>query len=333
VPIGVIAAIAPFNFPLNLVGHKVAPAIAVGCPVVLKPASQTPLSSILLAELLTDAGLPPGWLNVITGSGQQVGNALVDNPDVRYITFTGSPEVGWAIAARAPKKKVGLELGSTAPLIVDADSDWHTAAIKASAAGFVQAGQSCVSTQRIFVHSAIADQFLEVLVKEVEALRVGDPFDEQVDVSAVISRAEAERVVTWIDDARSGGAQVRTGGHRSGNVVAPTVLTDVMPEMKVQQQEIFGPVVTVTRFEEFEQAVVMANDSVFGLNAGVFTQNLAHALYASRALEFGSVFINDVPTVRADQQPYGGVKESGNTREGPRYAMQEMTELKLVTLQ
>lgn len=333
VPIGVVAAIAPFNFPLNLVAHKVAPAIAVGCPVVLKPASQTPLSSILLAELLTDAGLPAGWLNVVTGSGQQVGNALVDSPDVRYVTFTGSPEVGWAIAARAPKKKVGLELGSTAPLIVDADSDWRTAAVKASVAGFTQAGQSCVSTQRIFVHSAVADRFLDVLVKEVEALRVGDPFDEQVDVSSVISGADAERVVAWIDEARSDGAQVRTGGQRVGNVVTPTVLTDVQPEMRVQRDEVFGPVVTVTRFDDFDEAIAMANDSIFGLNAGVFTHNLNHALHAYRALEFGSVFINDVPTVRADQQPYGGVKESGNTREGPRYAMREMTELKLVTLQ
>jgi acyl-CoA reductase-like NAD-dependent aldehyde dehydrogenase len=333
VPIGTVAAIAPFNFPLNLVAHKVAPAIAVGCPVVLKPATQTPLSSLLLAELLTGAGLPPGWLNVVTGGGAEVGGALVVHPGVSYITFTGSPEVGWGIAGRAPKKKVRLELGSNAPLIVDNDSDWETAAAKAASAGFVQAGQSCVSTQRIFVHSDVAAGFREALVAGVSRLKVGEPLGEDVDVSAVISTKDARRVESWVNEAVAGGARTDIGGERDGNVVMPTVLSNVTRTMRVQTDEIFGPVVTVTEFEDFDAALDLANDSRYGLNAGVYTSNIAKALEATRRLEFGSVYINDVPTVRADLQPYGGVKDSGNTREGPRYAMSEMTEPRLVTLQ
>jgi acyl-CoA reductase-like NAD-dependent aldehyde dehydrogenase len=332
-PVGVVAAIAPFNFPLNLVAHKVAPAIAVGCPVVLKPASQTPLSSLLLAEMLTEVGLPPGWLNVITGGGVTVGDPLVQHDDVSYITFTGSPEVGWGIARRAPKKKVRLELGSNAPLVVDADSEWDTAAVKAAAAGFVQAGQSCVSTQRIFVHKDIASCFRDILVDGVAKLKIGAPLDESVDVSALISASDARRVETWVQEALAGGARSEIGGERIDNVVPPTVLSGVTPSMKVQRDEIFGPVVTLTEFDDFDQALDMANDSIFGLNAGVYTRDIAKAMRATRRLEFGSVFINDVPTVRADQQPYGGVKDSGNTREGPRYAMSEMTEPRLVTLQ
>ncbi|HEY3711339.1 MAG TPA: aldehyde dehydrogenase family protein [Amycolatopsis sp.] len=332
VPVGVVAAIAPFNFPLNLVAHKVAPAIAVGCPVVLKPASQTPLSSLLLAELLLDAGLPPGWLNVVPGGGAEVGGALVLEPDVAYVTFTGSPEVGWGIAAQAPKKKVRLELGSNAPLIVDADSDWETAAVKAASAGFVQAGQSCVSTQRIYVHADVAAQFREALVAGVAGLKVGDPLAEDVDVSALISAKDALRVESWIGEAVGGGARADIGGERSGNVVTPAVLSEVTAAMRVQAEEIFGPVVTVTEFADFDTALDLANDSRYGLNAGVYTNDIGKALRAARRLEFGSVYLNDVPTVRADQQPYGGVKDSGNTREGPRYAMAEMTEPRLVTL-
>ncbi|MFD9741653.1 aldehyde dehydrogenase family protein, partial [Umezawaea sp. NPDC059074] len=328
VPIGVVAAIAPFNFPLNLVVHKVAPAIAVGCPVVLKPASQTPVSSLLLARLLTDAGLPPGWLNVVPGGGAQVGGPLAVHPDVDYVTFTGSPEVGWGIAAAAHRKKVGLELGSNAPLIVDADSDWETAAAKAAVAGFVQSGQSCVSTQRIFVHHDVAGPFLAALVDGVGELVVGDPHDERTDVSALISPGDAVRVLRWVREAEAGGATVVAGGERVGNAVTPTVLTGVTRTMDVQCQEVFGPVVTVTEFTDFDEAIEMANDSDFGLNAGVFTRDLGKALRATRKLHYGSVFVNEVPTARADQQPYGGVKDSGNTREGPRYAMEEMTELR-----
>jgi acyl-CoA reductase-like NAD-dependent aldehyde dehydrogenase len=333
VPVGVVAAIAPFNFPLNLVAHKVAPAIAVGCPVVLKPATQTPLSSLLLAEMLTEVGLPPGWLNVVTGSGAQVGGPMCVHADVDYITFTGSPEVGWGIAARAPKKKVRLELGSNAPLIVDSESDWVTAAAKAASAGFVQAGQSCVSTQRIYVHTDIAAGFREALVAGVAELSIGEPLSEDVDVSAVISSKDALRIESWVNDAVAGGARVDIGGERIDNVVTPTVLSNVTQSMRVQRDEVFGPVVTVTEFDDFDMALGMANDSRFGLNAGVYTDNIAKALKATRRLEFGSVYINDVPTARADQQPYGGAKDSGNTREGPRYAMAEMTEPRLVTIQ
>jgi acyl-CoA reductase-like NAD-dependent aldehyde dehydrogenase len=333
VPVGVVAAIAPFNFPLNLVAHKVAPAIAVGCPVVLKPATQTPLSSLLLAEMLTEVGLPPGWLNVVTGSGAEVGGPMCVHADVSYITFTGSPEVGWGIAARAPKKKVRLELGSNAPLIVDNDSDWATAAAKAASAGFVQAGQSCVSTQRIYVHTDIAAGFREALVAGVAELTVGEPLSEDVDVSAVISRKDALRIESWVNDAVAGGARVDIGDERIDNLVTPTVLSNVTQSMRVQCDEVFGPVVTVTEFDDFEAALDLANDSRFGLNAGVYTNNIAKALKATRRLEFGSVYINDVPTARADQQPYGGAKDSGNTREGPRYAMAEMTEPRLVTIQ
>ncbi|ORA33990.1 aldehyde dehydrogenase family protein [Mycobacterium aquaticum] len=333
VPIGVVAAVAPFNFPLNLVAHKVAPAIAVGCPVVLKPASQTPLSALLLAEMLTDIGLPPGWLNVVTGGGAEVGGPLCAHPDVSYITFTGSPDVGWGIAARAPKKRVRLELGSNAPLIVDCDSDWQTAAAKAATAGFVQAGQSCVSTQRIFVHADIASGFREALAAGVSQLTIGDPLSEDVDVSAVISRKDALRIESWVNEAVSEGARLDIGGERIDNVIVPAVLSNVTPDMRVQCDEVFGPVVTVTEFDDFDTALEMANDSRFGLNAGVYTSNVAKALKATRRLEFGSVYINDVPTVRADQQPYGGGKDSGNTREGPRYAMAEMTEPRLVTMQ
>ncbi len=332
VPVGVVAAIAPFNFPLNLVVHKVAPALAVGCPVVLKPATQTPLSALLLAEVFHEAGLPAGWLNVVCGSGAEVGGALATHPDVAYVTFTGSPQVGWGIAEAAPKKKVRLELGSNAPLIVDRESDWEAAADQAVFGAFVQAGQSCVSTQRIFVHEDVVDAFTERMAAATRGLVVGDPLDETVDVSAVINEGEAIRVEKWIAEAEAGGAKVVVGGGRSGAVVTPTIIRGVDPAAKVQCQEVFGPVVTVNSFAEFTEALAAANDSVFGLNAGVFTTNLRHALQAIEELEFGSVYINDVPTVRADQQPYGGVKESGNTREGPRYAMEEMTELKFITL-
>ncbi|GAA3007819.1 aldehyde dehydrogenase family protein [Microbacterium aurantiacum] len=332
VPVGIVAAISPFNFPLNLVVHKIAPAIAVGCPTVLKPASQTPVSALLLARLLHDAGLPAGWFNVVTGGGSEVGVPLSTHPDVAYVTFTGSPGVGWGISEAAPRKKVRLELGSNAPLIIDENADWQAAADAAAFGGFVQAGQSCVSTQRIFVHRAHVAAFTERLKERVEALVVGDPLDESVDVSAVISLAEAERIESWIAQATDAGATLVTGGARDGAVVTPTILSDVTRDMNVQCQEIFGPVVTIVAVDDIDEAIEQANDSDFGLNAGVFTDDLAHALHAIERLEFGSVYINDAPTVRVDLQPYGGVKDSGNTREGPHYAMQEMTELKFVTL-
>jgi acyl-CoA reductase-like NAD-dependent aldehyde dehydrogenase len=332
IPVGVVAAISPFNFPLNLVAHKLAPAIAAGCPVVLKPATQTPLSALKLVALLHDLGVPRGWLNVVTGGGGTVGEALVTHPDVAYVSFTGSPEVGWAMVAKAPRAKVRLELGSNAPLIVAADGDWATAAEKTAVAGFSHAGQSCISTQRIYVAEEVADDFLGALLPKVEALRVGDPMSEDTDVSALISEADRDRVLGWLDEATAGGAKVLAGGEVVGGVLRPTVVADVRPDMKVVCQEVFGPVVTVTRFRDFGDALAQANDSRYGLQAGVFTRDLGQALRAARELRYGGVLVNEVPTWRADLQPYGGVKDSGNTREGPRYAIEEMTEPRLVVL-
>lgn len=333
-PIGVIGAIAPFNFPLNLVAHKLAPAIAAGCPIVLKPASQTPLSAIAFVDLLVeDCGLPPGYVHVVTGGGSTIGNALVDHPDIAMITFTGSPEVGWSIAARATRKKVGLELGNNAPVIVHHDGDWETAAAKIKVAGFSHAGQSCISTQRIYVHSAIADRFTERLVDHIDGLVVGDPMDEATDVSSLISSSERDRVVGWITEAVEGGARVVTGGTLvDDGLLAPTVLTDVEPAMKVCAGEVFGPVVTVTVYDDIDDALALANDTIFGLQAAVFTADLGIAMRAARTLDFGGVLINEVPTWRADQQPYGGRRESGNTREGPAYTVREMTEERLIVL-
>ena len=332
VPVGVVAAISPFNFPLNLVAHKVAPAIAAGCPVVLKPASQTPLSALLLASLLHDLGVPRGWLNVVPGGGGTVGEALVTHPDVAYVSFTGSPEVGWAMVPKAPRAKVRLELGSSSPLIVEADGDWRAAAAKAAVAAFSHAGQSCISTQRIYVHASVCAAFLDALVPAVEALVVGDPLDERTDVSSLISESETERVRSWLAEAVAGGARLLCGGDVVGGVLRPAVLTDVNPDMRVVCEEVFGPVVTVTAYESFDEALALANDSRYGLQAGVFTSSLASAMKAARVLRYGGVLVNEVPTWRADLMPYGGVKDSGNTREGPRYAIEEMTERRLVVL-
>jgi acyl-CoA reductase-like NAD-dependent aldehyde dehydrogenase len=333
VPIGVVGAISPFNFPLNLVAHKLAPAIAAGCPVVLKPASQTPLSAIALAELLLDeCGLPAGHLNVVTGGGGSVGNAIVDDPDIALITFTGSPEVGWGIRARAPRKKVGLELGNNAPVIIQPDGDVLGAATKISVAGFSHAGQSCISTQRVYLHEDIADAFLAELLPRVEALVVGDPLDEATDVSALISTGERERVESWIEEAVGEGARLLTGGIERNGVLAPTVLTNVRPEMKVCSQEVFGPVVAVQTYTDVDEAFRLANETRYGLQAAIYTRDLPLALRAARELDFGGVLVNEVPTWRADQMPYGGVRDSGNTREGPHYAVHEMTEARLVVL-
>ena len=332
-PIGVVGAISPFNFPLNLVAHKLAPAIAAGCPVVLKPASQTPLSAITLAELLLDeCGLPSGHLNVVTGSGGTVGNAIVDDPDIALITFTGSPEVGWGIKARAPRKKVGLELGNNAPVIIEPDGDVTTAAAKIAIAGFSHAGQSCISTQRVYLHEEIADAFLDELLPRVDALVVGDPLDETTDVSALISSGERTRVEAWIDEAVAAGAKLAAGGAERNGVLAPTVLTHVQPEMKVCSQEVFGPVVAVQTYTDVDDAFRLANETRYGLQAGIFTRDLPVALRAVRELDFGGVLVNEVPTWRTDQMPYGGVRDSGNTREGPHYAVHEMTEARLIVL-
>jgi acyl-CoA reductase-like NAD-dependent aldehyde dehydrogenase len=335
VPYGVVGAISPFNFPLNLVAHKLGPAIAAGNAVVLKPAGQTPLSALKLAAILCEAGLPESWLSVVPGPGSEVGNAIVEHELTRALTFTGSAGVGWGIRSRVPHKKVNLELGSNAPLIVHADGDWEAAADKASLHAFSHAGQSCISIQRILVHADVADAFGERLVANTEALRVGDPLDPETDVGPLISPGDRDRVKRWVEEAVEGGAELLTGGELvdEGRCLAPTLLASPPHEAKVWCEEIFGPVATIDRYSDFDEALRMANDSKFGLQAGVFTRDVGRGLQAARTLEFGGVLINEVPTFRADQMPYGGVKDSGNTREGPAFAIYELTEERFVTLQ
>jgi acyl-CoA reductase-like NAD-dependent aldehyde dehydrogenase len=335
VPYGVVGAISPFNFPLNLVAHKLGPAIAAGNAVVLKPAGQTPISALKLAGILVEAGLPQGWLSVVPGPGSEVGNAIVEHELTRAITFTGSSQVGWGIRSRVPDKKVNLELGSNAPLIVHADGDWQAAADKAKLHAFSHAGQSCISIQRILVHEDVADAFSERLIANAEALRVGDPLDPETDVGPLISSADRDRVKEWVDEAVSGGARLLSGGELvdHGRCLAPTLLESPPRESRVWCEEIFGPVATIDRYTDFAEALRLANDSKFGLQAGVFTADLGRGLQAAAQLEFGGVLINEVPTFRADQQPYGGVKASGNTREGPAFAVLELTEERFVTLQ
>jgi acyl-CoA reductase-like NAD-dependent aldehyde dehydrogenase len=335
VPYGVVGAISPFNFPLNLVAHKLGPSIAAGNATVLKPAGQTPLSALKLAEILYEAGLPESWLHVITGPGSEVGNAIVESEVVRAITFTGSAGVGWGIRSKVPHKKVNLELGSNAPLIVNEDGDWQDAAEKTKIHAYSHAGQSCISIQRILVHEGVAEEFTRRLIEKVESLRVGDPMDEQTDVGPLISEADRDRVKEWIDESAKGGAEVLTGSELvdDGRCLAPTVIRRPSREAKVWSEEIFGPVATLDHFSSLEEAIEMANDSKFGLQAGVFTRDVGSALEAGKQLEFGGVLVNEVPTFRTDQMPYGGVKDSGNTREGPAYAVRELTEERLVSLQ
>ncbi|HEX8689465.1 MAG TPA: aldehyde dehydrogenase family protein [Solirubrobacterales bacterium] len=335
VPYGVVGAISPFNFPLNLVAHKLGPALAAGNAVVLKPAGQTPISALKLAAILDEAGLPGGWLSVVPGAGSEVGNAIVEHELTRALTFTGSSKVGWGIRSRVPHKKVNLELGSNAPLIVHADGDWEAAADKATLHAFSHAGQSCISIQRILVHEEVADAFCERLVASSEALRVGDPLDPDTDVGPLISPGDRDRVKEWVDEAVAAGAELLTGGDLvdEGRCLAPTLLGSPPRQAKVWGEEVFGPVATIDRYRDFGEALRLANDSRYGLQAGVFTGDVGRALEAASALEFGGILINEVPTFRADQMPYGGVKDSGNTREGPAYAVRELTEERLIALQ
>ena len=332
-PIGVVGAISPFNFPFNLVAHKVAPALAAGCAVVLKPAIATPLSALFLAELEAEAGLPPGWLNVLVGSASEIGDVLVEDDRVRLISFTGSAEVGWALRERAARKKVLLELGNATPVIVEADADVADAAAKAAANAFSFAGQSCISIQRVYVARAAYDDFLASFLPKVEALRTGDPAEDSTDVGPVIDEGAKERILAWIDEAKAAGAAVLAGGSANADgLIEPTVLADVTPEMKVSCLEVFGPVCTVTPYDAIEEAFELANGTEYGLQAGIFTGSVATAMAAGSALEFGGVLVNEAPTFRADQMPYGGVKASGNTKEGPHYSVREMTEERLVVI-
>jgi len=328
-PVGVVGAISPFNFPCNLVAHKIAPALAAGCPVVLKPASATPMSALLLAELEHEAGLPEGWLTVLVGPAAEIGDVLVEDERVRLITFTGSSEVGWKLQERAPRKRVKLELGNSTPVIVAADADVEAAAAKLAANAFAFAGQSCISVQRIYVERPVLDRFLAAFVPKVEALKVGDPADDETDVGPVIDAGARERILEWIAEADG---EVLAGGEQDG-LIKPTVIANVSDDAKVSCQEVFGPVVVVNAIDSVDEGIARANGTRYGLQAGVFTAALDTALRAAERLEFGGVTVNEAPTFRSDQMPYGGVKDSGNTREGPAYAVREMTEEHLVVIQ
>jgi acyl-CoA reductase-like NAD-dependent aldehyde dehydrogenase len=331
-PIGIVGAISPFNFPLNLVAHKLAPALAAGCAVVLKPASQTPLSALMLAELEDEAGLPPGWLSVVVGPSAEIGDVLVEDERVKAITFTGSGGVGWGLKERAPKKKVSLELGNATPVIITADADIEATAAAMAANAFAFAGQSCISVQRIYVERPAYDRFVEAFVPRVRELKVGNPADDETDVGPVIDAGAKERILTWIEEARSGGAEILAGGEEQDGLIQPTVIANASPELKVSCEEVFGPVVTVNAVDSLDEAIELANSTRYGLQAGIFTTRLDSALRAAQELDFGGVIVNEEPTFRSDQMPYGGVKDSGNTREGPAYAVRELTEERLVVV-
>ena len=331
-PVGVIAAISPFNFPLNLVAHKVAPALAAGNTVVLKPASTTPLTAVKLCQALADAGLPAGALNLVVGSGGTVGEWLVTDPRVAKVTFTGSPPVGEHILSVAGIKKVTLELGNTSPVIIAPDADLDLVAKRAAVGAFYNSGQVCISVQRIYSQKDVYEPFTEKFVKASEAMVVGDPLDERVDVGPMIERREAERIEGWVREAQTGGARVLTGGRREGSVYWPTILTDVTPAMKVVADEAFAPVAAVIACDDFEEALRQANDTQFGLQAAVFTRDINRAFLAVKRLNFGGVIINDTPNFRADHMPYGGNRHSGLGREGVRFAMEDMTNIQMVAI-
>lgn len=331
-PIGVVGAITPFNFPLNLVVHKVGPAIAAGCPIVLKPASTTPLTAALLVEILLDAGLPKEGINLVVGSGRTVGNAMVVSDKINMLTFTGSPEVGLQIKSIAGIKKVTLELGSNSPAIIHEDADIKYAVPKCVIGGFANSGQVCISIQRVYIHESRYEEFRDMFVDAVKASGFGNPDDEKVLVGPMIEEVEAKRVEGWINEAVAQGAKVLVGGKRHGTLLEPTVLEDVDESMTVVSDEVFAPVVCIMKYKTLDEVIERANDSKYGLQAGIFTNDIKTAFKAIDELETGGVMVNDMPTFRVDQMPYGGVKLSGTGREGPKFAVEEMTEMKTVMI-
>ena len=330
VPCGVVVAISPFNFPLNLVAHKVGPALAAGNAVIIKPASDTPLSALKLTEVLVEAGLPPEAMQCITGSGNQIGDPLVVDPRVRKVTFTGSRDVGEHICNVAGLKKITMELGSNSPLIIMPDADMDKVVSATIASGYANAGQICISAQRIITSGEVYVDFLDALKAGVEAITTGDPLNESVRMGPMVREEDATRVDQWIKEAVSAGARTLVGGEYSGTMYAPTVVADVKPEMRVSCEELFGPAVAVTPFSDIGEAIEMANSTNYGLSAGIFTQNIDWAMRFAREVESGNLHINSGPGWRADLMPYGGLKESGTGKEGPRYAVEDMTELKMV---
>ncbi|WP_028581392.1 aldehyde dehydrogenase family protein [Desulfogranum japonicum] len=331
-PIGVIGAITPFNFPLNLVAHKLAPAIAAGNTVVLKPASVTPVSSIILAEILEQAGLPKGVVNVVIGPGREVGDAIVVHPDCKKVTFTGSPAVGDQIIKKAGIKKVTLELGNNSATIIEADADLEKAAERCVVSAFANSGQVCISLQRIYVNAACVETFSKLFVEKVKALQVGDPLETSCDIGPLIDDKEVERIDSWVKEAVQQGAVIATGGKAEGRVYLPTVLTNVTEDMKIMCMETFAPVVSIVAYNDFDEVINLVNNSEFGLQAGIYTNDINKALQAVDDLEVGGVMINDTATYRVDHLPYGGNKLSGLGREGVRFAMEDMTNIKMVMI-
>jgi acyl-CoA reductase-like NAD-dependent aldehyde dehydrogenase len=332
IPCGVVVAITPFNFPLNLVTHKVGPALAAGNSVILKPASDTPLSALALIEILLESGLPPLAISCLTGSGGVIGDALAADARVRKISFTGSRDVGTQICQRAGLKRVTMELGSNAPLIVMPDADLNQVAEATAITGYVNAGQVCISTQRVIALDGIYGDLLDILKPKVEAIHAGNQLDEKTQMGPMIRQSDAERVERWIGEAVEQGARVVAGGGRQGTLHEATLLADVVPSMRVSYDELFGPAVAVLRAGDIDEAIRLANDSRYGLAAGIFTRDLAWAMRFAREVESGNLHINWGPAWRADLMPYGGLKESGLGREGPKYAVQEMTEMKTVII-
>jgi acyl-CoA reductase-like NAD-dependent aldehyde dehydrogenase len=331
-PVGVIAAITPFNFPLNLVAHKVAPAFASGNAVILKPSELTPFTAALLCEILMEAGVPDGGINLIHGTGEKVADPLIRDSRVDKVTFTGSAAVGRRILSAAGIKKVTLELGNSSPVVIARDANLRLAAAKCAIGANYCSGQVCISTQRIFVDASVAVEFTAMLKEETAKLIVGDPLNEIVDVGPMIRQTEAERVESWVAEAVQGGARLVLGGRREGSVYWPTILDKVTPEMRVVREEVFGPVVSIQTFEDFEDALTMADDTEYGLQASVFTQDIDRAFRAAARLNFGGVIINDTPHLRPDHIPYGGNRQSGLGREGLRYAMEEMTNIQMIMI-
>lgn len=331
VPIGVIGAITPFNFPLNLAVHKIAPAIAAGCGVVTKPSRSTPLSTIELAELLYECGLPTPWLSVLVGPASDIVDVMIADPRVAMLTFTGSSDVGWDLARRAPRKRVALELGNSTPVIVCADADLSAAATAVATSGFGFAGQSCISVQRVIVDARVHDEFAAALTEAAAAKVVGNPLDRTTDVGPLIDAESRDRVERWIEEATGSGASALVRGVPSGPCsLSPTVLDGVDRETRVWRQEVFGPVVSLRTFDDVETAIELANETEYGLQAGIYTRSLDTAFMAAERLEFGGVTVNETPSFRVDQMPYGGVKASGNTKEGPHFTVREMTEERMV---
>jgi len=332
-PIGPVLGITPFNFPLNLVAHKVAPALAAGCPIIVKPSSDTPITALILARVISEAGAPPGAVNVLPMRHADI-PLLLSSSIIRLVSFTGSPAVGWRIKKQVERQPVMLELGGNAGTIVDADADLDEAARRCALGGFAQAGQSCIAVQRIYAHERIYDAFLDALLRETKHLKTGDPRRDDVTVGPLIHGRAADRVMAWIEEAVTAGARVLTGGRRlgdgAGNLIEPTVLVDVTEDMGVCRKEIFGPVVTVSPFAELDDAIERINASEFGLQAAIFSRRLDHVQQAIETLEVGGVVVNDAPTFRVDHMPYGGIKGSGLGREGLRSAMMEMSVEKMV---